>query len=487
MPFEFDALVNKKKNHPSWRLMAADSSPLIISFLDLVFREKNLRQIREDEMKMKLDDYLFHLRDGQVEDPFPRNAAEYLEEWTTPGKDWLRKFYPPGSDTPHYDLTPGTEQVLQWVDGLFVNQFIGTEGRLNTCMNLLREIVNGVEKNKEVRIQELKNRKEEIDREISRLEYGDVSLMDERQIKERFLQFRKTARELLSDFRAVEDRFRGLDRDIREEIATWEGEKGELLEQFFGNHDLITNSDEGESFRAFWNFIMSPDSQEELSQQLDKVFQLKELGDLREDTRLKRIHFDWMEAGEQTQRTVARLSSQLRRYLDDRTYWENKRIVEILDEIEKKAVGLKTKTPTGDWMELEDPRIRVNLLMEFPLFSPPTQRELISRIEILDDDEVDTEKLFQLIHIDRERLQQNIEAALSEASQVQLGKLLLKYPLEHGLAELITYLAIAEDYPLVTISSENQDVASWTDNEGILREARFPSIIFSRRSSYGVE
>jgi hypothetical protein len=68
-----------------------------------------------------------------------------------------------------------------------------------------------------------------------------------------------------------------------------------------------------------------------------------------------------------------------------------------------------------------------------------------------------------------------------------LGKLLLKYPLEHGLAELITYLAIAEDYPLVTISSENQDVASWTDNEGILREARFPSIIFSRRSSYGVE
>ena len=79
----------------------------------------------------------------------------------------------------------------------------------------------------------------------------------------------KTARELLSDFRAVEDRFRELDRDIREEIATWEGGKGELLEQFFGNHDLITNSDEGESFRAFWNFIMSPDSQEELSQQLD--------------------------------------------------------------------------------------------------------------------------------------------------------------------------------------------------------------------------
>ena len=446
-----------------------------------------MRQIREDEMIMNLDDYLFHLRDGQEEDPFPRKAAEYLEDWTTPGKDWLRKFYPPGSDIPHYDLTPGTEQVLQWVDGLFTNQFIGTESRLNTCMNLLREIVNGVEKNKEVRIQELKNRKEEIDREISRLEYGDVPLMDERQIKERFLQFRKTARELLSDFRAVEDRFRGLDRDIREEIATWEGEKGELLEQFFGNHDLITNSDEGESFRAFWNFIMSPDSQEELSQQLDRVFQLKELGELREDIRLKRIHFDWMEAGEQTQRTVARLSSQLRRYLDDRTYWENKRIVEILDEIEKKAVGLKTMIPSGDWMEIEEPRVRVNLPMELPLYAPPIQRELISRIEILDDDEVDTEKLFQHMYIDRERLQQNIETALAGESQIQLGQLILKYPLEQGLAELITYLSIAEDNPFASISAESQDLASWIDNDGILREARFPSIIFSRRSSYGVE
>lgn len=42
---------------------------------------------------------------------------------------------------------------------------------------------------------------------------------------------------------------------------------------------------------------------------LDRVFELEELGDLTEDIRLKRIHFDWINAGEQTQKMVARLST----------------------------------------------------------------------------------------------------------------------------------------------------------------------------------
>jgi hypothetical protein len=32
---------------------------------------------------------------------------------------------------------------------------------------------------------------------------------------------------------------------------------------------------------------------------------------------LKRVHYDWLEAGEHTQRTVALLSQELRRFLDD--------------------------------------------------------------------------------------------------------------------------------------------------------------------------
>ena len=58
---------------------------------------------------------------------------------------------------------------------------------------------------------------------------GDVPLLDDTALKERFQQFTTLARELLADFREVEHNFRGLDRRVRERIALWDGGKGALL------------------------------------------------------------------------------------------------------------------------------------------------------------------------------------------------------------------------------------------------------------------
>ena len=51
--------------------------------------------------------------------------------------------------------------------------------------------------------------------------------------------------------------------DRGERIATWEGGKGVLLEEIFGNRDAIVDSDQGKTFPAFWDFLMSPARQEE--------------------------------------------------------------------------------------------------------------------------------------------------------------------------------------------------------------------------------
>lgn len=465
--------------------MTADNGPLIIGFFDSVFREEGLRHIGEYELVLRLDDYLYELTDGVEDAPFPRSASEYLDDWTSGEKGWLRKFYPSGSDIPHYELTPGSEKVLQWIDSLASRRFIGTESRLQTCFDLLRQIVQGVEPDSEVRIFELQEKKRQIEREIERIDSGDIPMMDQRQIRERFMQFKQIARDLRSDFTAVESNFRELDREIREEIALFSGNKGELLEQFFGDHDTINRSDEGQSFRAFWDFIMSPDSQEELSRQLDRVFALEELGDLRADNTLRRIHFDWIEAGEKTQRTVARLSGQLRRFLDDRVILENRRITELLDAIEKQAFLVRDHSLTQDWMEVEESRVQINLPMEKPLYSPPPIQELVSMIELEEEEEIDTSGLFNLIYIDRERLHRTIEQALKDRAQVRLDELLEQNPLEQGLAELLTYLHIAEEEPFASVSEDVQDHITWSTSTGMSRTARFPRVIFTRRSTHG--
>ena len=485
MSFDFYDLANKKKIDPSWRLMTADNGPLIIGFFDSVFRKEGIRQIGEYELVLKLDDYLYELTSGIEESPFPRSASDYLDDWTSGEKGWLRKFYPPGSDIPHYELTPGSERVLQWVDSLASRRFIGTESRLQTCFDLLRQIVQGVETDSEVRILELQERKRQIESEIERIANGDIPMMDQRQIRERFMQFKQIARDLRSDFTAVEGNFRELDREIREEIATWDGKKGELLEQFFGDHDRITNSDEGQSFRSFWDFIMSPDSQEELSRQLDRVFGLDELGDLRSDSTLRRIHFDWIDAGEKTQRTVARLSAQLRRFLDDRVFLENRRITEILDAIEKNAILVRDHALASDWMDIEDSSVHINLPMEKPLYSPPPVQELVSMIEIEEEQDIDTSGLFNLVYIDRERLHRTIEHALEDRTQIRLDELLEQNPLEQGLAELLTYLHIAEEEPFASVSEDIKDSIHWSGSGDRVRKARFPRVIFTRRSAHG--
>ena len=84
--------------------------------------------------------------------------------------------------------------------------------------------------------------------------------------------------------------------------------------QFHGGHCRVkADSDQGKSFRAFWDFLLSSRRQEELTELLDRVLALPAVADLNPDTRTRRVHFDWMEAGEHTQRTVAALSQQLRR------------------------------------------------------------------------------------------------------------------------------------------------------------------------------
>mgnify|MGYP002138867264 CR=1 FL=1 len=79
----------------------------------------------------------------------------------------------------------------------------------------------------------------------------------------------------------------------RERIALWEGSKGALLEQIMGERDAIADSDQGRSFRAFWDYLMSSQRQEELSDLLDRVLALPPVADLQPEARRqphRRLH-----------------------------------------------------------------------------------------------------------------------------------------------------------------------------------------------------
>lgn len=255
---EYGGIEALRERHPAWRLLRASNSALILSFLGEFFVEANRGARAASEVVAALDDHLHALNveivteDGQ--ERFPRDAQTYVDHWAATESGYLRRFYPPGDDEVHYEVTPAFEKAYAWIISLKGRSFVGTESRLHTVVELLRQIVHGTETEPDIRLAELHRRRDELDAEIAAVEAGIVTVMDATGVRDRYQQLSTTARELLSDFREVEENFRLLDRAAREKIAAWDGSKGELLAELVGSRSEIAGSDQGRSFQSFLRF-----------------------------------------------------------------------------------------------------------------------------------------------------------------------------------------------------------------------------------------
>lgn len=491
MNLDYTTLDTLRRQHPAWRLLAAEHAALVASFLHRTFIVPNVRVMAQADLAEALEDTLFGLRERLGGNVFPKSAQEYLNDWAANDKGWLRKFYPIGSDEPHFDLTPACERALAWLATLSERAFVGTESRLLTLFELLKQMSEGSQTNPEARLAELQKRRDDIDAEIARVKSGDMPLLDDTALKERFQQFTGLARELLTDFREVEHNFRGLDRRVRERIALTDvgrdGAKGALLQEIMGERDAIGDSDQGKSFRAFWDFLMSQSRQDELTQLLDRVLQLPPVAALSPDLRLKRVHYDWLEAGEQAQRTVAQLSQQLRRFLDDKVWLENRRIMDILHGIESKALALRDAPPVGHVMTMADPAASVDLPMERPLYNPPV-KPVIANVALLEGDaDVDAAALFSQIRVDKAVLSSHIRQSLQTRAQISLLELLQARPLQQGLGELVAYLQLASESANAVVDESTLESVEWLapgSVQGVQslvrRRAQMPRVLFVR-------
>jgi hypothetical protein len=485
-------LCTLRDRHPAWRLLASPHAPLVASVLYRVFVAPNVRVMSQADLAEMLEDELFALREHLAAEAYPKGALEYLNDWAAPDKGWLRKFYKPGTDEAQFDLTPAAEKAITWLLSLTERPFVGTESRLLTLFALLEQISAGTEADPAKRLDDLRKKREELDAEITRVLAGDVPLLDDTAVKDRFQQFQQLARELLADFREVEHNFRLLDRKVREKIALWDGAKGALLDEIMGERDAIGDSDQGRSFRAFWDFLMSSRRQEELSERLDQVLALPAVAALNPEPRTRRVHHDWLEAGEHTQRTVAQLSQQLRRFLDDRAFLENRRILDLLHGIETKALGIRGETPSGAVMHIDAMGADNELPLERPLFRPSVKPRLADLVvEAGDEDEIDTARLFDQVVVDKARLRSVVQRALRSKPQITLRELLDAEPLHQGLAELVAYLELAHagdgsdalDGLRALVDEAVIEPIRWrassAADEVVTREARLPRVIFT--------
>ncbi len=478
---DFHRLVGLR-SHPAWRLLQADSAPLIISFLNRAFILTNQRSIAAEELATRLDDYLHHLRESTGDNKFPRKGRDYLNDWASGEQGYLRKYYPAASvgDEPLFDLTPATEKVIEWLSGFEQKQFVGTESRLLTVFRLLNEIAHETEADPQLKIDRLEQEKVALEQEIARLKNGQSAPHDPTRVKEKFLQAEDTARHLLSDFRQVEENFRHLDRGVRERITTGNSGKGQMLDDVFSEQDAITESDQGRSFKAFWSWLMSPASQEELQQTLEKVLALPEVQSLEHDELLGRIRFRLLEAGDKVNSTCAQLVEQLRHYLADQAWLENRRIMEIVREIEQSAIAVRQKPPPDKLFACLQPyKPEIELPMSRGLFRPAL-RPVIDETPEQGKASFDSSVLYSQHYVDERELRARIRQALQDRQQISLSELIEQYPVRKGLSEVVAYLHIATESDRAMINSDREETISWKDDSGYQKSAGMAEVLFIR-------
>lgn len=489
----YEHLTHLKKFHAAWRLLCSDLAPFVISFLYKVFLRANRRSISITDLADELDHFLYILRQKYPLEAPTRSAKEYIEIWSSPETAWLSQRYSGRNDTPEVDLTPDAEKALRWLENLQPRTFVGTESRLLTIFQLLKELNQKIETDPEQLLADLYQKKAEIEEQISSIKQGNATTrLDSTQIKERYYQLDDTANTLLADFRQVEENFRTLDREVREKITLATKTKGDVIDDIFGEQEAISESDQGRSFRAFWEFLIHNDRQYEFEQMLQKVLQEPDIRSLPDKGVLPYFRDFLVEAGNKVYVVNNTMTNQLSRFLADKGRTENKRIVELVAQIEKRGLQMRDYKFSKNFFTMDHLKPSIPMPLSRPLFNPPENTPLLSPETNREHETPELEalnKLFDTHSVDENELLDFIEKTLVQKEQISLEEIITLRPIQKGLSELIIYLKIAENRPHSHISEKTRFIveleAPVHTEPAIKRKKRIhcPHVIFQRISS----
>ena len=167
---------------------------------------------------------------------------------------------------------------------------------------------------------------------------------------------------------------------------------------------------------------MSPAKQEKFNQLIQKVLALEEVKSCEPDELLPKMKYHLLEAGEKVQRTSSSLVEQLRRYLDDQVWLENKRIMSIIHEVEKSAIVIKQNPPKDkDFTLLDDIKASIELPVSRALFRPPSRPVISEEKLTAGTAEFNSDLLYTQHYVDIEMLQARINKALQNKQQITLS------------------------------------------------------------------
>jgi Protein of unknown function (DUF3375) len=434
---------------PTARLLRSDLAPLVLDFLNRVFKSGDTIAIGQSDLRSRLALYQEELHESEP-DVMIGPPERYLTQWVDAG--WLQRFLEASSSEAQFQLTRYAEEALRFVDAAIIkgNSLVGTESRLRLVIETLEDIVRGASADPSRRLAYLRAQRAEIDREIEEIESGkSVQVYRPAQIRERFQTAVDLLKALQSDFRAVEERFQTIAREVQNLQASGSDSRGNILGYALDAEDLLKQQDEGISFFAFVSFLISPAQQAALRKNIEEIQHLAALADQHESlARVRRMVPSLLAEAEKVMKTTARLSTTLRRLLDAQAAAHRQRLANVLRDIKLAALKLHNTPPTDSIGLAIVAETQIASPMARTFWTPGANFSADQPAEhVVDLKQVQSiaNAFARLQRLDFRQLRKSIREGTFNGQSRTLGQLLELCPVQTGVVELLGYMQIAHD------------------------------------------
>lgn len=472
-------------NSPSVALLRARSCDLIIEFLTGIFGD--ITVISKENIHSQLSDFLNNHgieEDDENEilfsDTYEEKAAKYIKRWTDSG--YLTNYINEDGEI-YYELSSHSSKVIDWLSGLKQEEYIGTESKFKSIITQLKELVEFTNEDREKRLQWLEDKKLKIEQQIQQLQMGeDVKVFEEYEIVPRFQQINKQAKELLNDFKDVDDNFKNIIKEIYQKQIDQTLNKGSILQYTFDALDELKSSSQGKSFYAFWDFLLAREMQSELDVLINELFKtLKNKNIDSEDTFLQNMVEYLYESGRRVYQTNDKMADKLSRIIRENEMSQSDIAKRIVQEIKNTLIEISKKKNKPDISLIVDDGMEISIPFDKKItFEQSEYTEYVfnpksSNLSI--DDFGELSKVFGNVHIDQKVLERNIREAMNEKSQISLSEVIAQYPLKQGLSEFFAYLVVLKHFPHNFVNENKQQaiVFDYENNKQII----IPEIIIS--------
>lgn len=477
---------------PTMRLLRAGNVAYVVAFLYRRFKKGRTSAIPHSELLPALATFREEVQEHDA-DALRDKPESYLTDWCE--RRWLRRVLEAGRNEPVYQLTPHSEEVIEFVDRTLRRDtgFVGTESRLRTIITLLDELVIGASSDPEVHLERLRRDKAAIEEQIARIEQnGIVSQYGPTRIREQFTTAVDLLKQLQGDFRAVEDRFREITQRVQQRHVYGAESRGGILADALDSEDSLKQEDQGVSFFEFLRFIQSPEQQARLQSIIQSLVRIQQLADQADGLEVvRRMVTVLLAEAEKVVQTTRRLSSTLRRLLDSRVQFERRRLAEILQQIRGFAVAMCDDPPRSDVALEIDGDLGITSPWSRTDWCPPAEFEELDLTEHVPDDDAKYEAFREyaaLRPIDWIGIRNRIDAALLQHEHLTLARLVAERHPGAQIVDLIGYLETAREQgqQIDRIAREELCITAG-DGSGRVRRLRVtvPLVTFTRRSADG--